>query len=308
MKEVPYFSIVIPLYNKQEYVKATLLSVIYQSFREFEVIVIDDGSTDASTKIVESLDDSRIRLIRQDNGGPSTARNRGIKEAKGKYIAFLDADDEWLPDKLEMQRDLLSANPELAWVCSAYRAIGRHRTKDVIHSQAGVLSNAVDAIIDGLSIWTSTVVVRSDVFQDECLLFNNEVWTSEDREVWYKLACMYPTVGYIGTVSANYNAGMQNSLTSNALRDVDLSFLSVSERLEDVFDLLDSERRKRFLCFLSSLNVKFVISIWIQTSVLDEYLDVLEPHIDHSLLAKLVKWQGLPRMVKRTISKSRIFV
>lgn len=88
-------SVVIPLYNKDKQIAKTLYSVLKQTYPNFEVIVVNDGSTDNSLSEVSKISDSRIRLICQENKGVSAARNRGIQEAKSDYIAFLDADDEW---------------------------------------------------------------------------------------------------------------------------------------------------------------------------------------------------------------------
>lgn len=93
-------SVVIPLYNKEASIKQSLMSVLSQSYQDFEVVIVDDGSTDGSVAKVEEIQDSRIRLIRQENGGPSKARNIGVKNAKGEWILFIDADDEMLPDAI----------------------------------------------------------------------------------------------------------------------------------------------------------------------------------------------------------------
>ena len=93
-------SVVIPLYNKEKTIRQSIKSVLSQSYRDIELIVVDDGSTDNSVSVVESIDDSRLRLIKQDNAGPSAARNTGAKEAKGDWIVFLDADDELCDDAL----------------------------------------------------------------------------------------------------------------------------------------------------------------------------------------------------------------
>nr|WP_296979410.1 glycosyltransferase family 2 protein [Prevotella sp.] len=94
-------SVVIPLYNKEASIKQSLMSVLSQSYQDFEVVIVDDGSTDNSVAKVEEIQDSRIRLIRQENGGPSKARNTGVKNAYGEWIVMLDADDELLPNGLE---------------------------------------------------------------------------------------------------------------------------------------------------------------------------------------------------------------
>nr|WP_298561232.1 glycosyltransferase family A protein [uncultured Prevotella sp.] len=101
-------SVVIPLYNKEASIKQSLMSVLSQSYQDFEVVIVDDGSTDNSVAKVEEIQDSRIRLIRQENGGPSKARNTGVKNAKGEWVLFLDADDELLPNALNVFKELLT--------------------------------------------------------------------------------------------------------------------------------------------------------------------------------------------------------
>lgn len=94
-------SIVIPLYNKEKQIAHTLQSVFAQTFQDFEIVIVDDGSTDNSVMEVKKFDDPRVLLIQQSNAGVSAARNRGIEEANGELIAFLDADDEWMPEFLQ---------------------------------------------------------------------------------------------------------------------------------------------------------------------------------------------------------------
>jgi len=112
-------SIIIPLFNKAPYVARALASVAAQTYTDFEVIVVDDGSTDEGPRIVEAFHDSRISLIEQANAGPGAARNRGLELARGELVAFLDADDEWLPDYLaEGVRLLDQHGPDVALVTS----------------------------------------------------------------------------------------------------------------------------------------------------------------------------------------------
>lgn len=116
-------SVVIPLYNKAPYIGRALDSVAAQDFTDFELIVVDDGSTDGGAEIAEGYGDARVRLVRQPNAGPGAARNRGIEEARGAIIAFLDADDEWLPGYLaEGVRLLDESGGEAAAATSCYFA------------------------------------------------------------------------------------------------------------------------------------------------------------------------------------------
>jgi len=109
---VPGISVVIPLYNKAAYVGRALESVLSQRFQDFEVIVVDDGSTDSGVEIVRSFRDDRLRIIRQANSGPGAARNRGIRNSRHDYIAFLDADDQWLEGFLHISMANLRACPD----------------------------------------------------------------------------------------------------------------------------------------------------------------------------------------------------
>ena len=100
-------SVIVPLFNKAPYIERALSSVAAQTYRDFELIVVDDGSTDEGPRIVEAFNDLPIHLIRQENAGPGAARNRGLELAQGELVAFLDADDEWLPNYLSENVRLL---------------------------------------------------------------------------------------------------------------------------------------------------------------------------------------------------------
>ena len=104
-------SVIIPLYNKEKQIAKTLQTVLNQTYQNFEIVIVNDGSTDRSVDEVKKFLNSRIRLINQKNGGVSAARNRGIKEAKGEYLAFLDADDIWQNNYLQTQIDLICKYP-----------------------------------------------------------------------------------------------------------------------------------------------------------------------------------------------------
>lgn len=112
------FSVVIPLYNKQDCIRNTVQSVLNQTFPDFEINIVDDGSTDRSLEIARQFDDPRIRVFSKPNGGVSSARNYGIRQSRKKYIAFLDADDLWYPDYLSEIARLIDKYPG----CGIYSA------------------------------------------------------------------------------------------------------------------------------------------------------------------------------------------
>ena len=113
-------SVVVPLYNKKSSIKSTIESVLAQTYKDFELIVVDDGSTDGSADVVKSFDDNRIRLISKENGGVSSARNEGIREAKNEFISFLDADDLWDKDFLLEIDKLINDFPEAGILGTSY--------------------------------------------------------------------------------------------------------------------------------------------------------------------------------------------
>ena len=119
-------SVIIPLYNKEKQIAHTLRSVLNQTYQDFEVVIVNDGSTDCSVSEVEKVGDSRIRLVHQKNGGVSAARNKGIEEAKYELLAFLDADDEWKLEYLETQYNLFEKYP----MCSVYACNYEFRNVD----------------------------------------------------------------------------------------------------------------------------------------------------------------------------------
>ncbi len=141
-------SVIIPLYNKEKQIRQTLESVLAQTFQDFEVLVVNDGSTDNSIAVLNEIKDNRIRLIQQENQGVSAARNKGIQAANYDYIALLDADDEWKPEYLATQVDLIQRYPECAVYACAYEFKDYHgNIKSLILNKIpftgenGILSN-----------------------------------------------------------------------------------------------------------------------------------------------------------------------
>ncbi len=298
-----FFSVIIPLYNKEKHIKRTLESALNQTFSDFEIIIVNDGSTDKSCEIVESISDPRIHLIHQENGGPSKARNRGIKEAKGQFIAFLDADDEWLPEKLEKQYELHNENPEVVWSCSGYKVVGGRKQQTVLYRKEGVLPDAIDAIADGLSIWTSTVVIQKDVFENERLLFNEEISRSEDIEVWYKLACIYPKIGSINEVLSIYNIKVVGSLTNTAMEEKDFPFLTLYSRIDKELASIGETRSNKLIRKIDSLIEDSMFRVWGTTREFKVYDKLSNLIIDKKLLIVLKYTSFLPISIKKIIWK-----
>ncbi len=135
---IPDISVIIPLYNKGKFIARALDSVFAQTYQDFELIVVDDGSTDEGPDIVRKYDDPRLRLIQQANSGPGAARNKGIKESTAPYVAFLDADDEWLPGFLAGYLDGLKNNPDCDLVVGPHFEGDLRIDKSVIWKNFGI--------------------------------------------------------------------------------------------------------------------------------------------------------------------------
>lgn len=203
-------SVVIPLYNKEKQIAFTLQSVLNQSFQNFEVVIVNDGSTDGSVAEVEKFSDSRIRLIHQKNAGVSAARNRGIEEAKSDLIAFLDADDEWKPEYLATQYHLYQQYPD----CSVYACNYEFRdsegrvTSTIIRKvpfsgEDGILSNYFEvASCSHPPICSISVMVKKEAIQ-AVGGFPLDVSHGEDLLTWANLA-IRNKIAYSRRVEAIY--------------------------------------------------------------------------------------------------------
>jgi glycosyltransferase involved in cell wall biosynthesis len=186
----PLISVVIPAYNAAAYIGPTLDSVFAQTFTDYEVIVVNDGSPD--TPAMESAlapYRGKIRYIRQENRGPSGARNRAIKDARGTYIAFLDSDDIWLPEHLARQVEALRADPTLGLAYANAVHIENDRAVDVAFDNT---TQSLPVDFDALLEERSTVSTSSAVASRQALvaagLFDEELKRCEDYDMWLRMA------------------------------------------------------------------------------------------------------------------------
>lgn len=194
VKAMPTISVIIPAFNAQATIKETIASVQAQTFSDFEIILIDDGSTDDTLRIVQQISDPRLRIFSYSNSGPSVARNNGISQATGNYIAFLDADDLWTPDKLERQLQALKIHPEAgvaySWIYFLDE-IGNNSYADTSTSYEGnVYANL---LVRNFLHNGSNPLIRKQAI-DIVGLFDPTLNHGEDWEFYIRLASIYPFV------------------------------------------------------------------------------------------------------------------
>jgi glycosyltransferase involved in cell wall biosynthesis len=211
MSTPPLFSVVVPLWNKEREIVRAISSVLTQSIRDLEVIVVNDGSTDGSRAAADTIDDPRVRLLDQPNQGVSVARNTGIARATAPCIAFLDADDEWLPDFLERIAGLMQHHPNAAvFATGSYIDMGGHdirpaRVSGIPRDFHGIVPNYFHTT--GLLGPSWTVVRRAALAAVGG--FREHVSFGEDADIWLRLASQFQ-VAFDSHASAVWHCDASN--------------------------------------------------------------------------------------------------
>jgi len=215
------FSIVIPLYNKADYIEKAIRSILTQTYQKFEIIVVNDGSLDNGLEIVNKMITTLTPpsggwvVINQDNQGVSIARNNGVKIAKYDYFAFLDADDSWEPTYLEEMKTLIETFPEAGIYGSGYYLVknGKKRIAPI-----GVAPDFEKGIINYcqvyaktlcMPLWTGATIIRKSIFESENG-FKPALKLGEDFDLWIRVAIKYP-VALLNKPLTNYNQDVELS-------------------------------------------------------------------------------------------------
>ena len=284
------FSIVIPLYNKQSAIVATLQSVLAQTYTNYEIIVVDDGSTDGSAEVAEAtlfashLSPLAFRLIRKPNGGVSSARNRGIQEAKYDYIALLDGDDLWDEHYLEEQVKFIQDFPEAKmWGVSIAFIKYNRQTKweqGMGDGYRGYVENYFGTSHSDL-FCSSSVVINKDVF-DKVGYFDERIASSEDLDMWYRIILHYP-VAFYDKVLAYYNQDAENRVAY----DTDTRF-PLTKDIKYYFDEHNAEydRNPVFSHFMNN---------YVAASLLKDgyYFGTKQERIDSDVIVAKLRYQDI---------------
>jgi len=224
---MPVISVIIPVYNGEKTIQETIESVLNQTLSDFELLVINDGSQDATVEIVERIQDTRLKIFSYPNAGLSASRNRGIALATSNYISFIDADDLWTPDKLEAQFKVLQANPHAAVAYSWTDCI----------NESGQFSRQGSHITVSGNVYANLLLVNflengsNPLIQREALTevggFDESLTAAEDWDMYLRLAARYPFVA-VPSPQILYRVSV-NSMSSNLTKQ-ETETLKVLER------------------------------------------------------------------------------
>ncbi|WP_288243668.1 glycosyltransferase family 2 protein [uncultured Chryseobacterium sp.] len=231
------FSVVIPLYNKENSIRNTVQSVLNQSFADFEIVIVNDGSTDKSLEVVRQINDARIRIIDKDNGGVSSARNYGIKNAEKEWIAFLDGDDLWEIDHLQTIYNMIQQFPSDKVFCTSYIRNTQQFPKQQDNTVV-VIEDYFEEAVKSHFFWTSVAVVNQFVFTDVGI-FKENLSRGEDLELWARIGFKYRFIKS-NKVTGVYVQDSENKLSFGKLK-LKNSILSVIS-----FDNLSQSQSKYF--------------------------------------------------------------
>ena len=270
------FSIIIPLYNKAPYIRKALETVCAQTYTDYEVIVVDDGSTDDSYAIAEAffhssrLSPLAFRLIRQANAGVSVARNNGVAQASGEYVAFLDADDWWEPTYLERMAQLIEDYPEAGLYGMNYIYYKPGKTRVALHTDTGYINYPKEYLRNNaMMIFTSSSSSSRKVYE-EMGGFPIGIKLGEDFLLWAKIALHYP-VAFCNEPLAYYNNDVPvNMRATRNLHHPNNHMLFRMDSIASSLSPLASSLKSDWQALLDKLRVNGLLEYWMSK----EYHDI----------------------------------
>lgn len=256
-------SIVVPLYNKEAYITEAIESILAQTFDRFEIVIVNDGSTDNSLGIAQSINDPRIKIINQRNAGVSSARNNGIKNAKFEYIAFLDADDWWDPSFLEKIFQAIVRFPNHNIFATGYNRVFENKIDTYDHSDLPKLNNVglinyfkIIGSCDSAPLNSSNIVIKKNHFYERGL-FKEDLKNHEDHELFLRL-CLNQKIVFINQSLSFYRK--TEKLTASSLIYSANNFILYTKTIKYVNIQLNEEDKASFKSFIN----KFILLSFIK--------------------------------------------
>ncbi len=254
---MPTVSVIIPTYNYGKYIERAIDSVFAQTYQDYEIIVVDDGSTDNTREIIETRYKKKVRYFYQENKGPGAARNLGLRHMRGDFIVFLDSDDYFLPKNIETKISIFNQHPEIDWLFSDIYfvdqngdqlGIGSDYFKDIYNNEHFQLRNIFMLLLEnGNFIHTSTIIIKKSCFE-AIGFFDESQLMHQDYFQWLRLSYKYPNYYYIGIpLSAmRRHTTSWGNLTKTSLEQRLRLYLKLEKLYQDELRLFRKLWNKRF--------------------------------------------------------------
>lgn len=254
----PLFSVIIPAYNVSSYLEDTLNSVYAQTWNDYEIIVVNDGSTDDTRELLNKQDDPRLHVIHQSNGGVSVARNSGVRKAKGQYVAFLDGDDVWFPEHLMLAAKCIQSQHSVNWYAARYiykffddwkkEDFDRHIVEECC------MENYFTSPQIPKHVSSGSVVIRRDLLTED--FFPEGIAYGEDIIAWNRMAARYPLIALNPTVTTLYRKRPDSAMqTSINLTDKIRQDAVIFDCLQNIFSSTSLSKEVKQHLYKYSLNL-----------------------------------------------------
>lgn len=287
-------SVIIPFYSNIDWLFEAIESVLNQTYQDFEIIIVNDGSPEVDTDLIDKFcNNNKIKYFRKSNGGPASARNYGLKKATGKYIAFLDSDDIWDPNKLEKQVAFMEANSAI-WSQHSYFTFDSTMKKSHIVNTADLKGDVTALLFSSFNAQTSCFMVLREVLIKNNILFPIDMRYGEDNWFYYQLSERFPLYSIDEVLSGYRLRG------TNAGNDIIVQFES---RIIFYNKIKDKTRMSRFL----NLNYKVCQLHYKLYLILSKF--IFKKQKSKQLLAKylyLIPWIGFKMEKTRIIRIKRM--
>ncbi|WP_299118672.1 glycosyltransferase family 2 protein [uncultured Winogradskyella sp.] len=300
----PYFSVVISVYNKSHFVAQTLDSILNQDFTDFEVIIVDDGSTDNSLEVLNSFTDDKISIYPTKNQGVSAARNFGMHKAKANFIALSDGDDIWLTNHLSELKRLIESFPNCGIYASSYQKMffndytTQPKFLEVDHPFFGIVKDYFKtSIIDDI-LWTSAVAIPKELI-DQNYIFDEDLGCGEDTDLWINIA-------------KNFEVAFSSKITAHKMMHAKDNHLSLTKNIPELITMLnkhkEDEKRNSSLKVYLDQN-RYMTAL--ESKILGDFksYNLLKKDINFSNInSKLKILLKLPRPVLITLKKVKFWL